>query len=302
MNSQHPDTQTAATFGDRLFALLQYPLPHHLLSRGMHALTRVEWSPLKDLLIRTAIRVYDIDMKEALENDPGHYRSFNHFFTRALRPEARPLEADETAVISPADGTLSQIGAIRNGRIFQAKGRNYGLGELLGGDTVWTPRFEDGAFATVYLSPRDYHRVHMPLDGVLRKMIHVPGRLFSVNPSTTRTIPRLFARNERVVCLFETGTGPMAVILVGAIFVASIDTVWAGAIAPRSRATTTWQYGEPSPAVPLDRGAEMGRFNMGSTVIVLFGKEAVRWKAALQAESPIRMGETIGHIEQGMWV
>jgi len=285
-----------------MFAWLQYTLPHHLLSQGMYTLTRVEWPPLKDLLIRTAIRFYDIDMEEAQERNPRAYRSFNHFFTRALRPETRPLAKDDEAILCPADGTLSQIGTIEGGRIFQAKGHEYGLDELLGGDAEWSSRFENGVFATIYLSPRDYHRVHMPFSGTLKKMIHVPGRLFSVNPGTTRTIPRLFARNERVVCLFDTEVGPMAVILVGAIFVASIDTVWAGTVAPRSRGTTAWPYGEPLPTIPLARGAEMGRFNMGSTVIVLFGRGKVEWDGALRSETPLQMGEAIGRIEEGVWV
>ncbi len=283
---------------DKLFALLLYLLPHHLLSLGMYALTRCEWPPLKNWLIRRAIDLYRIDMNLAADPDPQHYPCFNAFFTRALRPDARPLSQEADAVLCPVDGTVSQAGRIRNGRIFQAKGRDYTLRELLGGDEEWTAVFEDGHFATLYLSPRDYHRIHTPLAGTLQQMTHVPGRLFSVSPSTTRVVPRLFSRNERVVNLFQTEAGPMAVIMVGAIFVASMDTVWAGTVAPTSRRLTQWRYDSQLPEpVQLKRGAEMGRFNMGSTVVLLFGKDAVTWVETLQPERKVRMGEAIGYLQ-----
>lgn len=281
---------------DYLFVLLQYLLPHHLLSWLMYLITRSEWRPLKDRIIRTVIRLYRVDMDQARQPDPEHYPSFNAFFTRALRPDARPLAQDPDTVLCPADGTLSQAGNIRDGEIFQAKGHDYCLEELLGERSSWWDRFNGGRFATIYLSPRDYHRVHIPLGGKLIRMLHVPGRLFSVNPVTTRIVPRLFSRNERVVCLFETDIGPMAVILVGAIFVASIDTVWAGTVAPAYRRVHRFDYDASPEPIALERGQEMGRFNMGSTVILLFGRDAVDWLENLKPGMPVRMGEPLGNI------
>jgi phosphatidylserine decarboxylase len=289
------DTQKGAPerIAGLLFVLLQYMLPHHLLSALMYRIARVEWPAFKDTLIRQVIQWYRVDMQEALEPDPGRYRHFNDFFTRALKPAARPVIDAEGAIACPADGTLSQCGDIEDGRIFQAKGHDYALLELLGGDTELSRRFEDGSFATIYLSPRDYHRVHMPLQGTLQQMIHVPGRLFSVNETTTRQVPRLFARNERVVSLFETEAGPMAVILVGAIFVSSIDTVWSGTVTPVSQQVRSWRYQPATPGEPvvLEKGEEMGRFNMGSTVILLFGKDAVEWADELTPGRTMRLGE-----------
>jgi phosphatidylserine decarboxylase len=299
MNQQNYDNKEYIGLSDRLFALLLHILPHHFLSTLMYALTRSEWPALKRLLIRAAIRIYKVDMDIAQEPDPETYPSFNAFFTRALKPEARPLSSEAMAIVSPVDGAVSQAQTIKNGLLFQAKGQFYSLEELLGGDRQWVRRFEDGNFATIYLSPRDYHRIHMPLTGRLIKMIHVPGRLFSVNNACARTIPRLFSRNERVVNLFETDAGPMAVIMVGAIFVASMDTVWSGCVAPRSRGVTDWSYSGDSPeSIELEKGTEMGRFNMGSTVILLFGKEAVSWSKSLQAGTEVRMGEMIGKLEE----
>jgi len=284
---------------DYLFVGLQYLLPHHLLSALMFRITRSRLPWFKDLLIRQVIRLYRVEMSEAANPDPAAYSSFNDFFTRALATDARPLDRDPAAILCPADGTLSQAGVITDGRIFQAKGRDYSLLELLGGDAEWAERFASGSFATVYLSPRDYHRVHMPAPGALRRMLHVPGRLFSVNPATTRLVPRLFARNERVVSLFETEQGPLAVILVGAIFVASMDTVWAGSITPGPRDQVRCRdYGEDA-ATKLPRGAEMGRFNMGSTVILLFAKDRARWSDDLQPGGHLRMGERIGILDRG---
>ncbi len=283
---------------DKLFALLLYLLPHHLLSQVMYAITRCEWVPLKNMLIRQAIKWYGIDMTIAIDPVPTAYGSFNAFFTRALRPDARPLATEADAVLSPVDGAVSQSGQIVNGRIFQAKGQDYSLEELVGGDQALMAAFEGGSFATIYLSPKDYHRIHLPLAGRLTKMLHIPGRLFSVSPSTTKTVPRLFSRNERVVNLFETDAGPMAVIMVGAIFVASIDTVWAGTVAPLSRSVRRWRYGEPD-AEPMDfaRGAEIGRFNMGSTVVLLFGKDAVEWSTLMELNTKLCMGQGIGVIQ-----
>jgi len=282
---------------DRLFALLLYLLPHHLLSQAMYGITRCEWVPFKNILIRQAIKLYNIDMTIAAEPDPAAYLCFNAFFTRPLRADARPLAVGDNTVLSPVDGALSQSGQIIDGRIFQAKGRDYSLAELVGGDSSLVEAFEGGAFATIYLSPRDYHRIHIPLAGRLTKMLHVPGRLFSVSPSTTRTVPRLFSRNERVVNLFETDAGPMAVIMVGAIFVASMDTVWAGTVAPLSRSIRSWNYGSScAEPITFERGSEIGRFNMGSTIVLLFGKDAVEWTAVMESGTKLCMGQGIGNV------
>lgn len=297
---------TSSTSNDRhqpkrltelLFVGLQYLLPHHFLSSLMYRITRIEWPKLKNFQIRQVIQHYQVDMSEALESDPSKYRSFNAFFTRALHPDARPVDPSAEAITSPADGTLSQAGDIEDGHLFQAKGHDYSLLELLGGDMEWSRRFEAGSFATIYLSPRDYHRVHMPYNGTLKKMLHVPGRLFSVNDITTRQVPGLFARNERVVCLFETELGPMAVILVGAIFVASIETVWAGCVTPVSRQVRRWSYqAEQTPQeIHLSKGEEMGRFNMGSTVILLFGKETIDWLEELEPGEGVKLGARLAN-------
>lgn len=277
-----------ASFADRCKAWLQYPLPHHAISRLTHWLTRITHRGLKDWAIQYFMRRFGVDMSEAAEPDPRAYPTFNAFFTRVLKAGARPLDAAPDAVVSPVDGAVSQIGAIEDGRIFQAKGQSFTTLELLGGDEAAT-QFQDGQFTTLYLSPRDYHRIHMPVRGVLQRMLHVPGRLFSVNPPTTRIVPRLFARNERVVCLFETDAGPMALVMVGAMNVASIETVWAGEVTPpQHHAVRSWDY-KPG-EVTLPKGAETGRFNMGSTVILLFARDRVRWEPAFQAGSAVRVG------------
>ncbi len=246
-------------------------------------------------VIRWFIRRYDVDMKDTPEQDPRGYETFNAFFTRPLRPDARPMPQDPNAIACPVDGRVSQIGAIEEGRIIQAKGREYSVYELLGGSKQRAAPFTNGDFATLYLSPRDYHRIHMPITGRLTEMAHIPGRLFSVAPHTTRAIPRVFARNERVACIFETAVGPMAVVLVGAINVAAIETVWSGlACPPRARSITVTRYGAPpEPSVRLQRGREMGRFNLGSTVILLFGERAIEWQDTLAEGIAVRMGETL---------
>ncbi|MCF6280862.1 MAG: archaetidylserine decarboxylase [Candidatus Polarisedimenticolaceae bacterium] len=281
----------------RLFVLLQYLLPHHLLSYLMHQLARTEWIWLKNLLIKQAVSIYRVNMDEAAEPNPERYRSFNDFFTRKLVANARPIAEAKNVICSPVDGAVSQFGEINNGRIFQAKGHDYSLQALLGGDAELSACFDGGSFATIYLSPKDYHRIHMPLDGELKQMIHVPGRLFSVNATTTEQVPRLFAQNERVVSIFETEVGPVAVILVGAIFVASIDTVWAGAVAPKYRGVQRCNYADERRSVSLSKGAEMGRFNMGSTVILLFGKESIVWDGKLSPGVTLRMGEQIATLQ-----
>lgn len=279
---------------DKLFLASQYLAPHHLVSRlaGVFADNRAPW--LKNRLIADFVRRYGVNMREALLEDPLAYESFNAFFTRALKPEARPLSTEPGAVLCPADGSVSQAGAITHGRIFQAKGHDYGLTALLGGDPQRAAPFEGGSFATIYLSPSDYHRVHMPVSGTLREMVYVPGRLFSVNPLTAGHVPGLFARNERVVCLFDTPHhGPMALVLVGAMIVASIETVWAGRVAPHRRRVLSTRYDRSEP-IHLTQGAEMGRFLLGSTVIALFGPERVRWADTARSGISVKMGEALG--------
>lgn len=277
---------------DRLFIATQYLLPQHLLSRLAGALANCTWGWVKNPFISWFARRYQVDMSQAVEQNPTAYACFNDFFTRALLPDARPLDQAEHSILCPADGAISQLGRIEHGRIFQAKGQSFSVLELLGGNPEHARQFQGGEFATVYLSPSDYHRVHMPLGGTLREMIHVPGKLFSVNQATAENVPELFARNERVVCLFDTEAGPMAVVLVGAMIVASIETVWAGLVAPAGRGVRSEQYGGSAPQ--LERGAEMGRFKLGSTAIVLFGPGQAQWDEQLTAGSLVRMGQKLG--------
>ena len=280
---------------DKIATLPQYLIPQHLLSRTMHRLTRLPAGGIKDAIVRRFIDHFGIDMSEAMEPDPSVYPTFNAFFTRALHPDARPVCVDTDSIASPVDGAVSQLGAIEQGRIFQAKGHDFSLTTLLGGEPADAKPFEGGSFATLYLSPRDYHRIHIPMDAVLRRMIYVPGRLFAVKPSTVRSVPGLFARNERVVCIFDTDSGPMAMILVGAIFVGSIETVWSGELTPtRTRQRRSWDYHDQAPK--FARGDEVGRFNMGSTVILLFGADTINWNGDLHPGSRIRMGECIAHL------
>ena len=278
---------------DNLFVLLQYLLPQHPISRLVHWFVRLRVQWLKNLVGRWFIGHFKVNMSEAVEEDITAYSDFNSFFTRALKPDVRPLAAEENAVLSPVDGAVSQAGKIDGDAIFQAKGHSYSLNTLLGNADSWSDKFQNGLFATLYLSPRDYHRIHMPLTATLEHVIHVPGRLFSVNPVTTRKVPGLFARNERVACLFNTEHGPMGMVLVGAINVASIETVWQGVITPPAgKRIQSWDYHDKG--VALKAGEEMGRFNMGSTVILLFGPEQVEWVDSVKAEAPVRMGELLG--------
>ena len=283
------------SFTDRLFVLLLQILPHHLLSRLMMWLTRWDWEPLKNWAIRKFIRLFRVDMSQAQEQNPEAFPSFNAFFTRALKADARPIcGAQQLAV--PADGKISAFGSIEQNRIIQAKGMDYSLLELVGNDREMSKLFQDGHFATIYLSPRDYHRIHMPYSGKLLRMHHVPGRLFSVNAATARTLPRLFTRNERVVSLFDTEAGPMAVILVGAIFVGAMDTVWEGTVAPADLRVSSWHYIENHRTVELLKGGEMGRFNMGSTVIVLFPKDTLTWDEKIKEGATVKMGESLARL------
>ncbi len=281
------------TLKDALTTLPQYILPHHALSRMMSKLTHCENKAWKNLFIKQIIRHYGVNMDEAQQPDINAYKSFNDFFTRDLKPSARQLTSEVNAIASPADGAVSQAGAISEGEIFQAKGKSYTALDLLGGSEERAKAFNNGVFTTIYLSPKDYHRLHMPITGTLREMVHVPGRLFSVNTATTRSVPRLFARNERVVAIFDTELGPMAFVLVGAIFVSSIETVWHGVVTPPSvTSVQTWDYKENAPTLKI--GEEMGRFNMGSTIIVLFANNKVQWDSEFVADKIVKLGEMIG--------
>jgi len=272
----------------------QHLLPQHKLSAVMHAITRSKSTYIKNLIIQQLIRHFRVDMTDTLVEDYRDYATVNHFFTRALKPESRPICKDNNAIASPVDGTVSQIGKIDSNQIFQAKGHQYSLQDLLGNDNYFE-QFINGHFATLYLSPKDYHRIHCPLTGNLKKMIHVPGKLFSVNPVTVNNVPNLFARNERVISIFETDAGYMAVILVGAIFVSSIETTWAGKITPpNGKMIRSWEYDNAN--INLSKGVELGRFNMGSTAILLFQQDKINWLADLAAESNVRMGQEIGRI------
>ena len=278
---------------DNLFVLLQYLLPQHPISRLVHWFVRLRVQWLKNLVGRWFIRHFKVNMTEAREEDITAYPDFNSFFTRALKPEVRPLASETNAVLCPVDAAVSQAGQIEGDAIFQAKGHRFSLQTLLGGNAAWRDKFQNGLFATLYLSPKDYHRIHMPLTATLKEVIHVPGRLFSVNPVTTRKVPGLFARNERVACLFDTEHGPMGMVLVGAINVASIETVWQGVITPPAgKRIQSWDYRDKD--VVLYAGEEMGRFNMGSTVILLFGPNQIEWDSSVMAEVPVRMGELLG--------
>jgi phosphatidylserine decarboxylase len=255
-------------------------------------MARIETAWFKNALIRWFADTYKVSWSEARYQRPEDYASFNAFFTRELQPGARPVEGDANTVVSPADGQISQVGHIDGSSILQAKGHRFSVAELLGGDDARARAFADGSFITVYLSPRDYHRVHMPLAGTLRETVYVPGRLFSVARHTVRTIPRLFARNERLAALFDTADGPMAVVMVGAINVAAIETVWGGLVTPPPKPSVQVQN-QSGAGIELERGAEMGRFNMGSTVILLFGPNRVRWLESLRPEQSVRMGQTL---------
>lgn len=278
------------TLMDRLSTALLRILPQHLLAAGMYRLMRAEIPWLKDLLITRISKRYGVDMTEAAQPDSAAYPSFNAFFTRALREDARPIATD--SVVSPADGRISQIGRIDGDRLLQAKGHDFDLLALLAGDRAHAEQFRDGLFTTIYLSPKDYHRVHLPLAGTLESMTFVPGDLFSVSEATTQLVPGLFARNERVICHFNTALGPMVVILVGAIFVGSMQTVWHGEVRGKRGQPTRWVY-RGGQRKQFTCGEEIGRFNMGSTVIVLLPKEAITWRSDLQPADVVRMGQAI---------
>ena len=279
---------------ERLAVLLQYLLPKQAITTfaGWCASSRATWWTHN--VIPWFIRRYGVNMAEAANADPLSYPTFNQFFTRALRPGVRPLaQAD---FVSPVDGAISQLGPIERDQIFQAKGHHYSTQALVGGDAQLAAKFQDGDFATIYLSPKDYHRIHMPCAGRLRRMIHVPGALYSVNPATARGLPGLFARNERVVCVFESAHGPFVLTLVGATIVGSMATVWHGVVNPlRTGELREWRYGPDQPPVELAQGAEMGRFLLGSTVVLLFPKGPLTFDARWAPGAAVRLGQAMAH-------
>lgn len=278
---------------DAIKVWLQHILPQHGLSRLMYRLARSRFKPWKNLMIHSAIRLYRVDMREARKERAADYASFNDFFTRQLKPEARTWDVDAAHIISPVDGAISRIGRLAGADLIQAKGRRYGLRQLLAADDQTSERFKDGCYATLYLSPRDYHRVHMPTTGRLIKSIYVPGRLFAVNNASVRGVDHLFAVNERFISLFETEAGLLAQIMVGAIFVGGLQTVWLGEITPaKKRELTVREYKERE--IILRQGQEFGQFNMGSTVILIFEKDKIEWLKNLKINDAVQVGQILG--------
>lgn len=278
---------------DRILTVPQFLIPQHSLSVLMHRLTqsRVAW--FKNLFIRFICWKFKVDISEAASADLADYPSFNAFFTRNLKSGIRPMATGQDVVVSPVDGAISQLGKVIQGRIIQAKGRDYSVTELLGGNEALAAQYEAGQFATIYLSPKDYHRIHMPVSGKLTAMRYVPGKLFSVNPRTARAVPELFARNERLVCQFDTEYGPLVMVLVGAIFVGSMETVWSGQMTPPyGKAIQDWHYSGEQ-AITLEKGEEMGRFNMGSTVVMLLPPAMKDFNHRWQAADPIQLGQAM---------
>ena len=281
----------------RLFVALQYLLPQHFISRLAYRITRSRVPLVKNALIRSFVGNFHPDMSEAEQPDPLQYESFNAFFTRALRAQARPSDPDPAVLVSPVDGTVSQIARMDGSWLVQAKGHAYTLESLLAADLSWAARFRGGAFATLYLAPFNYHRVHMPLRGALRAAWYVPGQLFSVNAATTAGVPGLFARNERVVCVFGHEALTFAVVLVGALLVGSIATVWHGEVTPRAvRGGADLPLDASRAALNLEKGAELGRFNMGSTVILLLPPGSSEWLPGLAPGSSVRVGQALARL------
>lgn len=282
----------AGRFRERAFIGLQHLLPQHALSRLVGAIAGSRIGFLRRALIAAFLRHYPVDLAEAARTDPTDYDSFNDFFTRRLRPGARPPDSDPRAMLCPVDGIVSQAGRIEEDSLLQAKGIRYSAATLLGGDAATAAEFRGGAFATLYLAPHNYHRIHMPCAGTLRLARFVPGDLFSVNAATAAAVPSLFARNERIACVFDTAAGPMAVVLVGALFVGSMSLAWAGAVRPRARRAVT-ELPARDPFIALDRGAELGWFNMGSTVIVMFAPQGPSLVEGLAPGSAVRVGQRL---------
>ena len=280
-----------ASFSDYLKSTPFYFLPHHGISWLMFKLAHIKFTPVKNFIIKGYTKFNAVKMEEAIEEDKYAYESLNAFFTRALKPECRPFDNTENSWLCPVDGAVSQATKIENGRVFQAKGHDYSLLELVGGDEKLAAPFQNGNFATIYLSPRDYHRIHMPIGGELTNMTYIPGRLFSVADHTVKTVPRLFARNERVACFFDTEHGPMVMILVGAINVSATETVWHGLVTSKGKKLKNFDYHKGE--VKLERGEEMGRFNLGSTVIVL-STEQFKFDDAMIAGETVKLGQRLG--------
>ncbi len=292
-----PENQPSPTLINKIKAALTYPLPHHFLSHIVYQFMRIKNPRIKDLQITLMAKAFNINLSEAKLKAPDEFPDFNSFFTRELREGVRKTEYGETMLCSPVDGKVSQMGNIDGSSIFQAKGHSFTLQKLLGDDQILANNYLNGKFATIYLSPRDYHRIHMPYAGKLKRVIHIPGRLFSVAPYTVTTVPELFARNERVVCIFDTAFGEMIMVLVGAMFVSSMDTVWTGTITPpRAKQVTEVDISKPAHSFDIEKGEEMGRFNMGSTVILLFPKDCVSLNDRLSAGSTLRLGNGIGKV------
>ena len=283
---------------DKFKIAMQYAMPKHFISRMVGKLAAAKAGGLTTALIKLFIKQYKIDMSEAKYPDPAHYKTFNEFFTRPLKEGIRPLAEESDIIAHPVDGAISQLGDVVDGQIIQAKGHDYSLQALLGGNEEDTAPFLGGKFATIYLAPKDYHRIHMPVDGTLSKMIYVPGDLFSVNPLTAQNVPNLFARNERVVAIFETEIGPLAMVLVGATIVASIETIWAGTVTPPAgKDVFSWNYPtEGDNAITLKKGEEMGRFKLGSTVILAWGANQAEFLSEQHPETVTRMGTPFAKI------
>lgn len=277
--------------------LTQYLLPHKIISKIAYFTSNCKITCVKNYLIGYFLKRYNVNMSEAIQEDPFAYETYNKFFTRQLKPACRPIDQNPDSIVCPADGAIAQIGKIHNSQILQAKGHNFSVQDLFGGMDALAAPFINGNFATVYLAPKDYHRIHMPLTGKLKKMLYIPGKLFSVNTHAAENIPGVFARNERVVAIFETEVGEMALVLVGAMIVGSIETSWAGTICPpHSKNIQAWNY-ENMPAVEIAKGCEMGLFKLGSTVIVLFGLDATTWDSNITASLDVKMGSKIGSIK-----
>ena len=284
---------TKFTYWQRAKVAFQYIMPQLYLTQFAGWFAQQKWGAVTHFVIKVFAKKYNVDMSEAKKENFSDYESFNQFFIRELKDDARKINENPTALCLPADGRVSQIGHIDDDRLLQAKGHFFSLSDLLAGDEELVNTFKNGEFATIYLSPRDYHRVHMPCDATLRKMIYVPGDLFSVNPFLAKHVPNLFARNERVICVFDTAFGPMVQILVGATITASMSTVWAGVInPPRTGEVKVWTYQGDS-AIKLTKGQEMGAFQLGSTVINLFLANSVTLAEHLEVDVPVRMGEIL---------
>ena len=292
-NNLNESPENDVSLWDKIITLPQYLIPHYALSALMHRLARSQIVWFKNCFIRFITAQYKVDINEAENTDLNSYISFNAFFTRQLQTGARVIAQGDKVISSPVDGVISQIGLIEQGKIIQAKGQLYTVLELLGGDNDLAQQFEQGQFTTLYLSPKDYHRIHMPLTGQLQQMRYIPGKLFSVSPRTVRAVPNIFARNERVVTVFETDFGPLIMVLIGAIFVGSMETIWSGQITPADNKEMRHWYYQGDEAITIEKGDEMGRFNMGSTVVLLLAEQAPQFKVELIAKSAVHLGQAL---------